>query len=387
VEVDAVGCGESEVARLVGEPTRRHAVSSGECARERFDCVVASLEAGVSDADAAAESPRGALQQEAAAKRRRCLAYAGAHQAVEVKRAEHRPRRQCPPVKALVERFDHGIDKVAQAIRVCLHAPEYAPPRASTHDRNCCGDLPSQGTFTLLVGIFLTDQTRTDAGNLWVWPGADLLDAGCGTGRYAAELARRGYVVQGIDLSAELVDVARRSIDEGRTPVSFAVGDIQTLPAGRYDAILCRGVLNDIVDDEGRDAVLATFARALRPPGVLILDVREWEASAARKAREPVFKKSVDTDRGKPTFTSVTELDRENRRLVLSERHTLVEDGQERSSDYQFVMRCWTRGELESALTRSGFSPVAYFGAYDPTLDIGATDRLVAVALRSKAAA
>jgi hypothetical protein len=120
---------------------------------------------------------------------------------------------------------------------------------------------------------------------------------------------------------------------------------------------------------------------------VLILDVREWETSAARKAREPVFKKSVDTDRGKLTFTSVTELDRENRRLVLSERHTLVEDGQERSSDYQFVMRCWTRGELESALTRSGFSPVAYFGAYDPTLDIGATDRLVAVALRSKAAA
>jgi SAM-dependent methyltransferase len=219
-----------------------------------------------------------------------------------------------------------------------------------------------------------------------VLPGADLLDAGCGTGRYAAELARRGYVVEGIDLSADLVDVARRSIDEGRTSVSFAVGDIQALPAGRYDAILCRGVLNDFVDDEGREAVLETFGRALRPSGVLILDVREWETSAARKAREPIFKKSVDTDRGKLTFTSVTDIDRENRRLVLSERHTLVEDGQERSSDFQFVMRCWTRGELESGLAQSGFSPVAYFGAYDPTVHIGATDRLVAVARRSKTA-
>ena len=103
-------------------------------------CVVASLEAGVSDADAAAESPRGALQQEAAAKRGRCLADAGAHQAVEVKRAEHRPRRQCPPVEALVERFDHGVDNIAQAIRVCLHAPEYAARCARAHDRNCCGD-------------------------------------------------------------------------------------------------------------------------------------------------------------------------------------------------------------------------------------------------------
>jgi SAM-dependent methyltransferase len=219
-----------------------------------------------------------------------------------------------------------------------------------------------------------------------VLPGADLLDAGCGTGRYAAELARRGYVVQGIDQSTELVDVARRSMSKGQTSVSFAVGDIQTLPATRYDAILCRGVLNDFVDDEGREAVLATFARALRVPGVLILDVREWETSAARKAREPVFKKSVDTNRGKLTFTSVTELDRENRCLVLSERHTLVEDGQERSSDYQFVMRCWTRGELEISLMQNGFSPVAYFGAYDPTVHLGATDRLVAVAQRSKAA-
>ena len=104
-------------------------MSPGECARERFDGVVASLEAGLSDAGAAAEPPRGALQQEAAPKRRRCLADTGAHQAVEVKRAEHRPRRQCPPVEALVERLDHGIDNVAQAIRACFMRPSM--PRAA----------------------------------------------------------------------------------------------------------------------------------------------------------------------------------------------------------------------------------------------------------------
>jgi hypothetical protein len=108
-----------------------------------------------------------------------------------------------------------------------------------------------------------------------------------------------------------------------QTSVSFAIGDILRLPSGRYDAILSRGVLNDFLDDESRDAILLTFARALRPAGVLILDVREWDAAAARKAREPVFRKSIDTDRGKLTFTSVTELDRQNRQLVLSERHSL----------------------------------------------------------------
>ena len=211
-------------------------------------------------------------------------------------------------------------------------------------------------------------------------PGAELLDAGCGTGRYATELARRGYVVHGIDLSAELIEVAKGSIKEARVSVSFAVSDILGQPAGRYDAILCRGVLNDFVDDDSRGAVFTTFAQALRPAGVLILDVREWEASAVRKDREPVFRKSVDTDRGKLTFTSITELDRERRRLLLSERHTLVDGCQERLSEYQFVMQCWTREELESSLASGGFGTVAYFGAYDAAVDVGCTDRLVAVA-------
>ena len=152
------------------------------------------------------------------------------------------------------------------------------------------------------------------------------------------------------------------------------------LPIHRFDAILCRGVLNDFVDDQDRKAVFATFAKALRPGGVLILDVREWEASAERKAREPLFRKSVATDRGTLTFSSVTELDPENRRLLLSERHTLVDDSQERSSDYQFVMRCWTPTELQSCLTSAGFAKVTYFGAYDDAVEAGRTDRLVAVA-------
>jgi len=43
-------------------------------------------------------------------------------------------------------------------------------------------------------------------------------------------------------------------------------------------------------------------------------------------------------------------------------------------------MRCWTRTELESVFERGGFGSVAYFGAYDPAVHAGATDRLVAVA-------
>jgi hypothetical protein len=146
------------------------------------------------------------------------------------------------------------------------------------------------------------------------------------------------------------------------------------------DAVLCRGVLNDVIEDAARQAAFASFARTLRGDGVLIFDVREWEATAARKDREPLFRKRVETDRGRLTFTSVTDLDPPTRRLLVKETHTLQAGGRERSWDYEFVMRCWTSDELRRLLHMNGFGSIAYFGAYDPAIGPGETDRLVVVA-------
>ncbi len=190
-----------------------------------------------------------------------------------------------------------------------------------------------------------------------------------------------------MDLSPDLIDVATRAIGDSPGRVSFSVGDVTRLPTSRYAAILCRGVLNDIIDDAGRGSVFAAFAEALQSNGVLILDVREWAASWKRKTREPLFRKRVSTDRGELTFTSVTALDPENRYLLISERHELVEQGEERVSDYHFVMRCWERAELNGMLARHGFGEISCFGAYDPAVAIGATDRVVVVAQRVGASA
>jgi SAM-dependent methyltransferase len=253
---------------------------------------------------------------------------------------------------------------------------------------------PFYGEFAWAFDLLVDRPVHKECSTITTWlvergvvPGATVLDAGCGTGRYAMELGRRGYVVHGIDVSADLLAEAKRSPGSQAHQVSFAVGDILTLTASKYDAILCRGVLNDLVEDDARRSAFASFARTLRAGGVLILDVRDWDATAARKAREPLFRKRVDTHRGKPTFTSVTELDAPTRRLLVRERHTLEVDGRERSSDHEFVMRCWTPAELQSLLRLSGFRSVAYFGAYDPALPHGITDRLVAVAQFSGTAA
>lgn len=225
---------------------------------------------------------------------------------------------------------------------------------------------------------FIADAFRARG----VGAGSLVMDAGCGVGRHASGLARRGYVVEGVDRSHGLVEEARRLADEeGGLAVSFRVGDILELPAeGRFDGLLCRGVLNDLLDGRSRERAFSSFAGALRRGGAVVLDVREWEATARGKIREPLFEKTAETPRGSLTFRSVTRVDPGTRRLLVEERHALRAGGAERVSAFDFQMRCWTREELEARMSRAGFGRVEFFGGYDAGTPAGATDRLVCVA-------
>jgi len=211
---------------------------------------------------------------------------------------------------------------------------------------------------------------------------ASLLDAGCGTGRYALPLAEHGYRVTGVDLSPELLAVARQR--PGAAAVRFVVGDLtEPAPGSPYAAVLCRGVLNDFLDDVARDAALAALARSLDPGGVLLLDVRDWEATVRRRTAEPVHERTVETPRGTLVYRAEVRFDHARQRMLIAERHTLTTSGRVTTADHDFVMRCWTLAELDARLAHAGFVAVAYQGAYDPLVPLGATDRIVAIASRA----
>jgi 2-polyprenyl-3-methyl-5-hydroxy-6-metoxy-1,4-benzoquinol methylase len=226
------------------------------------------------------------------------------------------------------------------------------------------------------------DFVESMAAQRGVLPGSRILDAGCGTGSYSVELAKRGYAVTGLDSSEELLSLARAKAKQAAVPVTFQKGDILGLAARPgYDGILCRGVLNDVINGPSRQKAFFSFARALRKDGILTLDVREWTNSALRKQREPVFERKVETDRGTLTFRSVTRLEHQTRKLLVAESYILKRDDEVKTAEeYDFVMQCWTPDELHNSLMNAGFGSVAYFGDYDSTSRVGSTDRIVAVA-------
>jgi len=92
--------------------------------------------------------------------------------------------------------------------------------------------------------------------------GRRILDAGCGTGALASELARRGADVVAVDVSASLVDLARERVPTawaGR--VEFLVGDMLDADLGRFDHVIAMDSLIHYHTGDVLDAVQALAAR------------------------------------------------------------------------------------------------------------------------------
>jgi phosphatidylethanolamine/phosphatidyl-N-methylethanolamine N-methyltransferase len=97
-----------------------------------------------------------------------------------------------------------------------------------------------------------------------------VLDAGCGTGTHAVELAREARQVDAADFVEEMLAVARRKAAAlGLTNVSFHQMGVDALafPDGTFDAVVLSNVLH-LVRDPAR--VLSEARRVLRPGGKLV---------------------------------------------------------------------------------------------------------------------
>jgi 2-polyprenyl-3-methyl-5-hydroxy-6-metoxy-1,4-benzoquinol methylase len=93
----------------------------------------------------------------------------------------------------------------------------------------------------------------------------ELLDAGCGSGRWSVFLARDGWVVTGVDISRELIRLATPATDV--TYIASAIQDLE-LPDSRYNAWLSVTALQHITSPAEFDAALDNLGRMLQPGGM-----------------------------------------------------------------------------------------------------------------------
>lgn len=100
-----------------------------------------------------------------------------------------------------------------------------------------------------------------------------VLDVGCGTGLHSVELGRRGYEVVGVDVSPEMVEIAR-SKAKGMVNVSFVQADATKLNFnGEFDAAIAMyGVVSYFISDDELLGFFRSVRRALKPGSVFIFD-------------------------------------------------------------------------------------------------------------------
>ncbi len=94
-----------------------------------------------------------------------------------------------------------------------------------------------------------------------------VLDAGCGTGRIAIELARRGMNIVGVDLDARMLNQAREQAPD----LDWRLDDLTTIDLGRtFDLILLAGNVMLFLTPGTEALVLRNMARHLAPTGMLV---------------------------------------------------------------------------------------------------------------------
>jgi len=110
--------------------------------------------------------------------------------------------------------------------------------------------------------------------------GARVLDAGCGPGALSVALARRGCSVRAMDLSREMLQIARSGFRAAKAgPDAFCRATIEHVPFAdaSFDLVCSSGVI-EYLPDHGR--AVAEFHRVLKPGGVLILPTTNLRAPA-----------------------------------------------------------------------------------------------------------
>jgi len=103
-----------------------------------------------------------------------------------------------------------------------------------------------------------------------------ILDLGCGTGNLTMPLARRGYELTGVDLSPEMIEVARAKADSMRENISFRVADVRNFDMSgiSFDTVISGcDVLNYVLTEAELTSAFRAVHKALQPGGLWLFDL------------------------------------------------------------------------------------------------------------------
>ena len=150
-----------------------------------------------------------------------------------------------------------------------------------------------------IAGILTPDRTAAEVSfvldRTGVRPPAAVADFGCGHGRHAIELARRGFDVTGIDRNPGSLVLARQAAGAGLT-TSFVEADYGSGPPGPFDLVLSLFGSFGFGSEAENARTLKSWCERLAPGGSLIVDVWHRDMILARFEPRRTWRASQDLE-------------------------------------------------------------------------------------------
>ena len=206
--------------------------------------------------------------------------------------------------------------------------------------------------------------------SLGVQSGGIVLDLGCGGGHHSVELAARGYGVVGFDLSVYQLALAGELAQERGQKINFLQGDMREMAFEEtFDGVLCWNSTFGYFEEDKNIEIAQRMFRALRPGGMMLLDVLNRDYVAAHEPCQVWFDGDSCVCMDDPHVDYITSRLRIKRSLIL-------DDGRTRECVYS--IRLYSLHELGKLLHDVGFrvcqasghptTPGAFFGPYSPRI-------------------
>lgn len=203
-----------------------------------------------------------------------------------------------------------------------------------------------------------------------------LLDVCCGTGILAEHFAKEGYSVAGIDLSAPMIDEARRKAERQHLAIRYEVGDAATFDLGeRFDAAYSFfDSLNYIVDPQHLAQAMHRVAAHVKPGGSWIFDLNTAYAFETK-----MFDQQDTRAKTSVKYNWVGDYNPETRVIEVS-MEFWVDEHHFRETH---VQRAHSHDEILGMLEDAGFEAVRAYTSYTLDPPRKKADRLHYTAIRT----
>ena len=187
--------------------------------------------------------------------------------------------------------------------------------------------------------------------------GSRVLDLACGTGRHSVQLAKRGAVVLGVDLTPAYLDQARRASRHLKN-CRFVRGDMRRLPfVEEFDAAMnlwtSFGYFAKYADDL---KTLRGVARALKPGGLFLIELVDHGWVRSRSSHRHWNRRGD----GSYLLQEAVLIEGSDPRVI--NEWTILRRGQ-RPQRANFIVRGYDKSRLHATLREAGLKPIKTWSA------------------------